>query len=208
MTAAGTAYAAIPDANGVIHGCYNVLTGSAKIVDGNNCGFFEKAITWQQTGPRGATGATGAQGQQGVPGPAGVPNVVVGEGNFQLPLPVNGPSVQAYDEQVVEAPSNGFCALTVSGTMLEATGEGTFRVSALRDDGNRYTYGQTAYLRMWDQPNTGSDIKFESSGTIMDVVRMEAGHTYTFGVSLQNETPVIAVRSVNFRLAWFCRFDG
>lgn len=57
---ASTASAAIPDANGVIHGCYNQLTGSTRIIDGNRCGLLEKEITWAQTGPRGPAGAAGA----------------------------------------------------------------------------------------------------------------------------------------------------
>jgi hypothetical protein len=86
--------AAIPDAGGVIHACYDNQSGSVRIIDsaGGNpkgCGNKEIALTWNQQGlqgpvgppgpqgPKGdigATGATGAQGEKGdtgATGPAG-----------------------------------------------------------------------------------------------------------------------------------------
>jgi hypothetical protein len=210
LTAAGTAYAAIPDANGVIHGCYNVITGSARIIDGNSCNLLEKAVTWQQIGPRGPAGATGAQGAQGPQGPAGAPNITVGHGNVNVNTPLAGQaSVHAYDEAVtITAPSHGYCSLTVSGTMLEATGEIILRPSTLRDDGRRTTYTQMAYMTVFDYPLTGSDIKFESAGTTMETVELDAGHSYNFGVNVQAQTPITIVKPVFISLAWFCRFDG
>ena len=55
---ASTASAAIPDEDGVIHGCYNQLSGATRIIEGSRCGLFEKAISWSQTGPAGADGAS------------------------------------------------------------------------------------------------------------------------------------------------------
>lgn len=55
---ASTASASIPDANGIIHGCYNQLTGSTRIIDGNNCLLLEKSVNWSQTGPRGPAGTS------------------------------------------------------------------------------------------------------------------------------------------------------
>lgn len=81
--AAGAAYAAIPDGNGVIHACYNSgsnPSGQLRVIDtagGGKCSKNEKALDFNQTGPRGpvgpqgATGATGTQGQAGVAGAAG-----------------------------------------------------------------------------------------------------------------------------------------
>jgi len=62
ILAASTASAAIPDSNGVFHGCYNQLTGAARIIDGTTCNLLEKAVTWQQTGVAGPAGqsVTGA----------------------------------------------------------------------------------------------------------------------------------------------------
>jgi hypothetical protein len=210
LTAAGTAYAAIPDANGVIHGCYNVVTGSTKIIDGNSCGFLEKAITWQQTGPRGPAGTPGPQGPAGPQGAAGTNNIVVGHAT----LIVNNPVLPQYgttgytDDFAVTAPNNGFCNLTVSATMLEATGELSFRVSTRRDDGRGVVYQQTGHLDVWDHPSTGSDIKFEGGGTVMDSVSVEAGHSYHFGVELDSLAGATIAKPVFLSLGWVCQFES
>jgi hypothetical protein len=210
LAAAGTAYAAIPDANGVIRGCYNVLTGSARIVDSNSCSLFERSISWQQTGPRGPTGPQGEPGPAGPQGPAGDANVLIGWGEFFLPSPgPNEGSVRKYlTESPIFAPNDGQCWVTVSGTQAEFTAQASFRISTLRDDNRVDVYGQTAVAAR-TETMTGSDFKFIQSATISDVVRLEAGHTYTIGVSLQNEppTPPTAVRNFGFTLGWHCRFE-
>lgn len=73
--------ASIPDASGVIHGCYNTSlahgnpTGGLRVVDpsklGGACGAWELPVTWSQTGPKGTTGSTGATGRGGSTGPTG-----------------------------------------------------------------------------------------------------------------------------------------
>lgn len=72
--AAITAYAAVIDANGVIHGCYSdspfqqqhILT----LTDAG-CPAGWTAISWNQQGPQGPQGAVGPQGPAGPRGPAG-----------------------------------------------------------------------------------------------------------------------------------------
>jgi uncharacterized protein YjbI with pentapeptide repeats len=65
------AFAVIPDANGVIHGCYRssgaLANGSLRIIDSpaQTCNSNETALSWNQTGPQGPVGP------QGPPGPAG-----------------------------------------------------------------------------------------------------------------------------------------
>ena len=62
--AGAVAYAAIPDANGQVNGCYatsNTLLGPAKgslrVVDsGERCRSGETAIAWSQVGPQGPPG--------------------------------------------------------------------------------------------------------------------------------------------------------
>jgi hypothetical protein len=78
LIGAGTvAYAAIPDAGGVVHGCYNkggLLQdkGALRVVDkGERCRANETAMTWSQTGPQGPAGPVGAAGAKGDTGPAG-----------------------------------------------------------------------------------------------------------------------------------------
>ena len=65
-TAGGIAYAAIPDSDGVIHGCYsgngaNAMNGTQLNIinsDSASCGKNQKAITWSQTGPPGNDGVS------------------------------------------------------------------------------------------------------------------------------------------------------
>src|SRR5947209_1419768 len=67
-SAAGT----IPDANGVIHGCFLPPTGSVRIVtSAADCRTGETAIQWNQKGPQGLTGARGVAGPQGLRGATG-----------------------------------------------------------------------------------------------------------------------------------------
>jgi Collagen triple helix repeat (20 copies) len=74
--------AAIPSANGVIHGCYqaspsNTMKGVLRVINadaGEQCRFNEKPLNWNQkgaTGPTGTRGPTGARGPTGPSGPAG-----------------------------------------------------------------------------------------------------------------------------------------
>jgi hypothetical protein len=73
IAVAGIAYASIPDANGVIHGCYAKTTGKLRVIDsgGNGCTSGENPLDWSQTGPTGTTGSTGATGATGPTGPTG-----------------------------------------------------------------------------------------------------------------------------------------
>lgn len=67
------AFAAIPDAGGVIHACYRTSNGSLRVIDDatTTCASNETAITWNQTGPQGPIGATGPVGPQGPAGSGG-----------------------------------------------------------------------------------------------------------------------------------------
>lgn len=66
--AATLAYAAIPDASGVIHGCYNTRTGALRVVDseaGQACLPSETSLNWNQQGPQGLPGTQGPPGSSG-----------------------------------------------------------------------------------------------------------------------------------------------
>jgi hypothetical protein len=80
--AVALAAGAIPDASGVIHGCYVSGTGQLRVYDNQSatakkCASNESPLNWNQqgpagpAGPAGATGATGATGASGPAGPAG-----------------------------------------------------------------------------------------------------------------------------------------
>ncbi len=67
------AYASIPDAGGVVHGCYKKSGGSLRVIDDTTatCDNNETPIQWSQSGPQGPQGPQGSQGPQGPAGPAG-----------------------------------------------------------------------------------------------------------------------------------------
>ena len=72
---AGTAYATIPDGQGVIHGCFK-KSGLLRVIDtatAEQCSSDETALDWNRTGPRGLDGAPGPQGAQGPQGVKGDP---------------------------------------------------------------------------------------------------------------------------------------
>lgn len=70
VASGGVAYAAIPSAGGVIHGCISG-TGSLRVVDkdaGDACRASETALTFNQTGPPGPPGEDGEDGDDGEDG--------------------------------------------------------------------------------------------------------------------------------------------
>ena len=70
--AGGVAYAAIPDGQGVIHGCYKLNKGDLRVIDSGACASGELPLSWNQTGPQGPAGPAGPAGP---PGPSGVGTV-------------------------------------------------------------------------------------------------------------------------------------
>src|SRR5580765_4947694 len=79
--------AGIPDSSGVIHGCYKAANGQLRLVaNAHSCLHYERAVSWNGAGPRGATGpagpagATGATGSVGGAGPAGATGPAGGAG--------------------------------------------------------------------------------------------------------------------------------
>jgi hypothetical protein len=73
LAAGGVAYATIPDANGVIHGCYAKSGGGLRVIDDGviNCAKSETSLNWNVRGVTGAQGPQGAEGPQGPTGPQG-----------------------------------------------------------------------------------------------------------------------------------------
>ncbi|MEY2513005.1 MAG: hypothetical protein QOJ89_363 [bacterium] len=83
LVVAGVAYAAIPGSDGVIHGCYNSGTspsGQLRVIDaaaGGKCAKNEKALDFNQQGPKGDKGDPclssdpACRGDQGATGPTG-----------------------------------------------------------------------------------------------------------------------------------------
>ena len=68
VLAGGVAYASIPDAGGVIHGCYLKAVGTLRVIDspGQHClNGLETPLNWSQTGAEGPSGPTGPAGIAG-----------------------------------------------------------------------------------------------------------------------------------------------
>jgi len=73
--------ASIPDASGVIHGCYNTSLahgspiGALRVIDtakpNANCASWETALNWNAKGITGPTGVRGSRGPTGPTGPKG-----------------------------------------------------------------------------------------------------------------------------------------
>ena len=78
LVVGGIAYANIPDARGVIHGCYKQSSpnqGTLRVIDTEKaqaCSNSETPLNWSQTGPQGIQGQQGIQGPKGDTGPSDV----------------------------------------------------------------------------------------------------------------------------------------
>ena len=103
MVAGGVAYASIPDASGVIHGCYRTSTDDQKgqlrvVEDPASCRNNEAPIQWNEQGVPGPPGPPGQDGQDGEDGEDGEPF----SGTFTSP--------------------NGLFSLSVTDTAIELSG--------------------------------------------------------------------------------------
>jgi len=99
----GLGRATIPDAAGIIHGCYNATNGSQRIIDTSlqSCKTNEVPIQWNQTGPPGPVGAQGPQGTQGPPGPQGPQGSPGPQGPQGSPGPQGPPGIPGSDSSDV-----------------------------------------------------------------------------------------------------------
>lgn len=79
---AGATHAGVPDATGVIHGCFKTQSGQLRVSDPDDgvpvaCDSdSETALQWNLSGPQGQTGPEGDKGPAGDAGPAGLPGTL------------------------------------------------------------------------------------------------------------------------------------
>ena len=78
LAAVGVGYAGIPSSDGVVHSCYNNTSsnpsGQLRVIDaeaGAKCAKNEKALDFNQKGPKGDTGPQGPKGETGAQESAG-----------------------------------------------------------------------------------------------------------------------------------------
>jgi hypothetical protein len=108
-------WAAIPDASGVIRGCYLNRVGTLRVIDtGQSCTALETPISWNVRGPQGPAGPPGPQGPQGVKGDPGAPGANGADGT----------SVQTFPLQPGDAncPGGGAQFSAVNGTTYACNG--------------------------------------------------------------------------------------
>jgi hypothetical protein len=110
--------ASIPDANGVIHGCYakagNPSQGALRVSDTGICKPIENPLTWNQKGPTGPTGQRGPTGPTGSGG---------GARAYAYVLPGASPSLDPARTKNFSGVINngtGIYCLTPSGGVTEA----------------------------------------------------------------------------------------
>jgi hypothetical protein len=159
VIAGGMAWASIPDASGVIHGCVkDGTTGrrEVRVIDTaytTTCGAGWTEVTWNQEGPQGPAGATGLQGPAGATGPAGAP----GEQRYYQvrieDLSIPGPAGSAGSGGVVcdegdRAVSGGY--IFTSGSVLDRT---TITATYLYVENNSFSF---SFLRDYDVTNAGA----------------------------------------------------
>ena len=130
LVVGGIAYATIPDAGGVIHGCYQKNQGTLRVIDtdkAQTCASSESPLNWSQTGQQGPPGPTGPSDIWSVDGyNAGLKSLP-----FQTPvdlattstLPAGSYFVQAETEaENIQSLSTAyFCDLVDSSTTYQET---------------------------------------------------------------------------------------
>ncbi len=141
------AYASIPDANGVIHGCYKKSGGTLRVIDNavDRCDSrAEIPLSWNQTGPQGPAGPQGPQGLQGPAGPQGPegpqgpqgPQGPAGPGGAKAMAFVNGDGTMIRCFNGVTGSSSGDCGFSVGRD--SSTLSGTYFVDFKFDISGRF----------------------------------------------------------------------
>lgn len=201
-----SASAAIPDANGVFHGCYNVLSGSMRLIDGTSCNLLERHVTWQQQGPTGPQGVPGPQGPQGPQGPAGDSKVSVGYAGFFIEAPNGAPAhTTVWIEESTFTPTGpGTCVVNVHAFIDSAPGrydmflvysnhEGSEVLSSINQTGFSGQYGRLS-------ARVSSGVPFDVGPPGQSTVR--------FGVYIQSwDTPFAPNAVGEGAINWVCKYD-
>jgi hypothetical protein len=139
------AWAAIPDAAGLIHGCHKLNNGQLRVVESaDDCHPSERAIDWNQTGQQGPPGMDGSDGTDGV-SPSVTP-LAAGDAN----CPAGGAAITDAAGSVAyvcsgQAGEDGADGEPFSGTFTSPNGEYSISVT---DTGVALTHGPTAHITL------------------------------------------------------------
>lgn len=173
VTAGTVAYAAIPDADGVLHGCYNtnggLLTskGDLRVVDtAADCKSWETPVTWNQAGQPGQQGPPGPAGPQGPQGPQGAAGVDGQDGIDGAPGPQGPAGVSGYEHvrRSVSIPNGAFR----TGTLDCPTGKRVLSGGAFLNS----TFLELKESHAYDFDNAG----VHHSGWLVDVQSIGGGN--------------------------------
>jgi hypothetical protein len=119
--------AAIPDAQGVIHGCYQA--GDASQTNGTELNIVDSAkascrgeatITWNQKGVTGRKGATGLKGMTGAAGPSGPKGATGGKGPSGPKGPTGPSGAGPVDQTNINATLSSDSYATIGSLSLPA----------------------------------------------------------------------------------------
>jgi hypothetical protein len=110
LAAAMPALAAIPDAAGVIHACYNLVNGSLRVIDpaSGSCRTGEAPLQW---------GVQGAPGAPGPTGPAGPPGIALAWAHVRADGTMDQDSGNI---TVIKVHDGGYCVGVSGGTVSNA----------------------------------------------------------------------------------------
>ena len=206
---ASSASAAIPDASGVFHGCYNLLTGSTRLIDGTSCSLLERHVTWQQTGPigpQGVPGPQGPQGSQGPQGPSGDAKISVGHAGFSFVPPEGTLShMTLWIEESAFTPTGpGTCVVNVHAYINN--GPGRYDMVLVYDNheglSTHSSRNQTSFAGEFGRltASVSSGVSFDVGPPLQSTVR--------FGIYIQAwdepfEPDAFGEGSMN----WVCKYD-
>jgi len=204
LAAAFAVVAAIPDSNGVIHGCYNATNGSQRIIDMAvaSCKPGETAIQWNQTGPQGPRGAQGAQGPQGPQGSQGAQGPQGPQGPAG-PKGDTGPAganhvYWAYNSLEIEHGDDPFIYQTIVGLSGLPAGWYVFTTTVQ----SAYYYGSPGVINQADSANLWCVTQL--NGSDVGVGNIDSSHVWVPELSTVSDTYVLNV-SDNSSLIVACR---
>jgi hypothetical protein len=167
------AFASIPGADGVIHGCYNVrLGGSLRVIDSSveQCKSNEVALNFNQTGPQGPEGPVGLQGPQGPQGLQGETGAIGATGTSQAYVARQGDVTLTTNYQVI---------------LSKNVPAGSYIINA-KAQGFNYNFGVTeAFVCQlstgdFSAATLGGELYGQSSVVLQDAATFNAPATITF----------------------------
>lgn len=142
LLAGGIAYATIPDAHGVIHGCYS-KTGALRVVDAptQSCAKNETALDWNTAGPTGTQGPTGATGPSG---PSGASHAWSASAGMTPLLPP--PYARFIELASFHLPAGNY-VVTATGTAEGAMNPSSIALCKLQENGT--TFEESEMSPIW-----------------------------------------------------------